>query len=184
MVYTKQGAQKDAIVPTPPSTPTLREPLSRELHSGTRSSSIEARTARNAALDNAFSIDPTIKEIIYSNDNQEEKYDENSNNGNKDKDGEDNGDEEGSNDEDKDKNREDDKDEDDDAKDNNDDDDKFYKKRLLFDKDDDNSIGDAKHCVPLAKGAGAGHKPKICCPNKPNTDVMMPEQVAEKVLRK
>ncbi len=98
---------KDAIVPTPPSTPTLRELPSRELRSATRSNSIEARAVCNAALDNAFSIDPTIEGIIYSDDNQEEKYDENSDDGNKDKDREDNGDEEGSNDEDKDKDMED-----------------------------------------------------------------------------
>jgi hypothetical protein len=65
MVYTKQGACKDAIVPIPPSTPTLREPPSRGLRSATRSatqsSSIEARATCIAALDNAFSIDPTIK---------------------------------------------------------------------------------------------------------------------------
>ncbi len=125
MVYTKQGDRKDTFVPTPPSTPTLREPPSRELHSATRSISIEAKAARNAALDNAFSIDPTIEEIIYSDDDQEEKYDENSNDGDKDKDREDDGDEEGDNDEDKDKDREDDEDEDNDAEDDDDDDDKW-----------------------------------------------------------
>jgi hypothetical protein len=108
MVYTKQCSQK-AIVPTPPSTLTLREPPSRELRSATCSSSIEIRATGNAALDNAFSIDHTIKEIIYSDDNQEEKYDENRDDGNKDKDREDNRDEEGGNHEDKDKDRGDDK---------------------------------------------------------------------------
>jgi hypothetical protein len=122
MVYTKQGAWKDAIVPTPPSTPTLRELPSRELRSATHSSIIEARAVRNAALGNAFSFDSTIREIEYSGDDKEGKYDDTSNDGNKDKDGEDNRDEEGGNDEDKDKDREDDKDEDDDAEDNNDDD--------------------------------------------------------------
>ncbi len=160
MLYTKQGAQKDAIVSTIPSTPTLREPSSRELQSATCSSSIETGTARNAALDNAFSIDPTIKGIIYSYDDQEDKYDENRDDGNKDKDREDGGDEEGGNNEDKDKDREDDKDEDDDAKDNDDDNDQFYKS-LLFDDDDDDSIGNVKYCIPSAKGAGAGHKPRI-----------------------
>jgi hypothetical protein len=125
MVYTKRGAQKDVIVLTPPSTPTLRELPSRELRLATQSSKIEARAARNAALDNAFSIDPTIKEIIYSGDDEDRKYDDTSNDGNKDKDREDNKDEEGGNDEDKDKDREDDKDEDDDAKDNDDDNDNF-----------------------------------------------------------
>ncbi len=181
-MYTKRGAQKDAIVPTPPSTPTLREPPSRELRPATCSSSIEDRAARNAALGNAFSIDPTIKEIIYSDDDQEEKYDDNSNDGNKDKDREEDGDKEGGNDEDKDKDREDDKDEDNDTKDNDDDNDKFYKS-LLFDNDDDDSIGNAKYCVPLVKGAGAGRKPKIGRPDKPNTDGMS-EQEAEEVLSK
>ncbi len=87
----------------------MREPPSRELRSATRSatqsSSIEARAARIAALDNAFSIDPTIKEIIYSGDDGEGKYDDTSNDGDKDKDREDNGDEEGGNDEDEDKDR-------------------------------------------------------------------------------
>jgi hypothetical protein len=79
MVYTKQGAQKDAI-PTPPSTPILREPPSREscsaaTRSAAQSSRIEARAARVAALDSAFSVDPTVEDIIYS-DNREGKYDD------------------------------------------------------------------------------------------------------------
>jgi hypothetical protein len=105
MVDKKQGAQKDAIVPKPPSTPTLSKQPSRELRSATRSSSIEARAACNATLNNAFSIDPIIEEIMYSDDDQEEKDDEKSNDGDKDKGREVNGNEEGNNDEDKDKDR-------------------------------------------------------------------------------
>ncbi len=97
--------------------PTLsRELPSRELHSAThsatQSSSIEARAARVAALDNAFFIDPTIEEIIYSGDNGEGKYDDTSNDGNKERDREDDRDEEGGDDKDEDNNREVDKDED------------------------------------------------------------------------
>jgi hypothetical protein len=146
----------------------LRELPSRELRSATHSSSIEARAACSAALDNSFSIDPTIEDIIYSDDDQEEKYDENSNIGNKDKDREDNRDEEGGDDEDKDNDREDGEDEDNDAKDNDDDNFEYYKS-LLFDDNYDDSIGNAKYCVPSAKGAGADRKPKIGCSDKPNT---------------
>jgi hypothetical protein len=135
----------------------------------------------NAALDNAFFIDPTIKGIIYSGDEEEGKYDDTSNDGDKDKDREDNGDEEGGDDEDKDKDRQDDKDEDDDAKDNNDNND-FYK-RLLFDDNDDNSIDNAKYCVLLARGTDAGRKPKSGCPDKLNNDGMS-EQEAEEALSK
>ncbi len=138
--------------------------------------------SRNAALDNDFSTDPTTKGIIYSDDDQESKYNKNSNEGNKDKDREDNGDEDGGDDEDKDKDREDDKDEDNDAEDANYYDDNFYKS-LLFDDNDDNSIGNAKYCVPLARGAGAGRKLKSGHPDKPNTDGMS-EQEAEEVLSK
>ncbi len=94
MVYTKEGVQKDAF-PTPLSTPTLREPPSRESCSATtcsaaQSSCIEARAARIAALDNAFTVDPTVEEIIYS-DNGEGKYNDTSDEGDKDKDREDDG---------------------------------------------------------------------------------------------
>jgi hypothetical protein len=69
MVPTKRGVQNKADVPTPPSTPTLREPPSREscsaaTRSAAQSSRIEARAACVAALDSAFTVDPTIKEII------------------------------------------------------------------------------------------------------------------------
>ncbi len=61
----------------------------------------------------AFSVYPTIKEIIHSGDNGEGKYDDTSNEGNKDKDRENDRDEvSGGNDEDADKGREVDKDED------------------------------------------------------------------------
>ncbi len=53
----------------------------------------------------------------------------------------------------------------------------------MFDDDDDNSIGNTKYHVPLAKGAGAGLKPKIGRPDKPNTDGMS-EQETEEVLSK
>jgi hypothetical protein len=130
MMYTRQGAQKDAI-PASPSTPTLRELPSGELCSAvtcsaTRSSSIEARAAHVAALDTAFYVDPTIEEIIYSGDDGEGKYDDTSYEGDKDKDREDNRDEvSGGDDEDADKGREVDKDEDNVAEDDNDDDDSF-----------------------------------------------------------
>jgi hypothetical protein len=96
MVHTKQGVQNKADVPTPPSTPTLQEPPSRESCSATtqsapaRSRHIEARAARVAALDSAFTIDPNIKEILHSNDG-EWKFDDTSNEGNKDKDREEDG---------------------------------------------------------------------------------------------
>jgi hypothetical protein len=163
----------------------LRELPSRELRSAatcsaTRSSSIEARAACIAALDSAFSVDPTIKEIIYS-DNGERKYDDTSDEGDKDKDGDDNGDEvSGGDDEDADKGREVDKDENYVAKD--DDNDNFYKSSL-FDDDGDNSVDDAKYWVPSARGASAGRKPKSGCPDKPNTDGMS-EQEAEEALGK
>ncbi len=144
MVYTKQGPWKDAV-PTPPSTPTLREPPSREscsaaTRSATQSSRIEARAVRAATLDSAFSVDPTVKEIIYSDD-REGKYDDTSDEGDKDKDGEDDGDDAiGGDDEDADKGSEVDKDEDYVAKDNEDDDDDDFYKSSLFDDDDNNSV--------------------------------------------
>ncbi len=106
----------------------MREPPSGELRSAvtcsaTQSSSIEARATHVAALDSAFSIDPTIEEIIYSGDDGEGKYDDTSYEGDKDKDREDDGDEvSGCNDKDADKGREVDKDEDNVAEDDNDDD--------------------------------------------------------------
>jgi hypothetical protein len=166
----------------------LREPPSRELrsaaiHSAAQSSSIEARAARVAALDTAFSVDPTIKKNIYSGDDGEGKYDDTSNEGNKDKDREDDGDEvSGGDDEDTDNGREVGKDEDYVAEDDIDDDNNFYKSSL-FDDDDNNSIDDAKYCVPLARGASVGCKPKRSCLDKPNTDGMS-EQEAEEVLGK
>ncbi len=182
MVHTKQGVRNKADVPTPPSTPASREPPSRESSSATtrsaaQSSCIEARAARVAALDSAFTVDPTIKEIICS-DNGEGKYDDTGNEGDKDKDREDDrnnaiGGNEGS---------DVDKDEDyvatEDIYDNEDDDDNFYKSSL-FDDNDDDSIDDAKYRVPSVRGAGAGRKPKRGCPDKPNTDGMSEKEKEE-----
>ncbi len=53
----------------------------------------------------------------------------------------------------------------------------------MFDDNDDDSIDDAKYCVPLTRGAGAGRKPKSGRPDKPNTDGMS-EQEAEEALSK
>ncbi len=88
----------------------------------------------------------------------------------------------GGNDEDADKSREVDRDEDYVTKDNDDDSDDFYKSSL-FDDGDENSIDDVKCCVPLARGAGAGRKPKSGHPDKPNTDGMS-EHEAEEALGK
>ena len=62
--------------------------------------------------------------------------------------------------------------------DDEDDDDNFYKSSL-FDDDDNDSIDNAKYCVPLVRGAGAGHKPKSGCPDKPNTDGMSEKEKEE-----
>ncbi len=175
MVYTKRGVWNKADVPTPLSTPTLRELPSRESCSTTTwsaawSSRIEARAARIAALDSAFTVDPTVEEIIYS-DNGEGKYDDTSNEGNKGKDREDDridaiGSNEGS---------EVDEDEDyvvaEDTDDDEDDNNNFYKSSL-FDNDDDDSIDDTKYHVPLVRGVGVGCKPKSGRLDKPNTDGM------------
>ncbi len=160
----------------------MREPPSREscsvaTRSAAQSSHIKARAACIAALDSSFTVDPTIKEIIYSN-NGEGKYDDTSNEGNKDKDREDDrndaiGGNEGS---------DVDNDEDyvtaEDIYDNEDDNDNFYKSSL-FDDDDNDSIDNAKYCVPLVRGAGAGHKPKSGHPDKPNTDGMSEKEKKE-----
>jgi hypothetical protein len=123
-----------------------------------------------AALDSAFTVDPTIKEILHSDDG-EWKFDDTCDEGNKDKDREDDrnyaiGSDEGS---------DVDKDEGyvaaEGIHNNEDEDDDFYKSSL-FDDDDDDSIDDAKYRVPLARGAGAGRKPKSGRPDKPNTDGM------------
>ncbi len=50
---------------------------------------------------------------------------------------------------------------------------------MLFDDNDEESIGNAKYCVPLAKGAGASRKPKHGCPDKPNTDGMSEKEAKE-----
>jgi hypothetical protein len=156
MVHTKQGVQNKADVPMPPSTPTLQEPPSRESCSATTQSApapsrrIEARAARIAALDSAFTVDPTIEAILHS-DNGEWKFDDTRDEGNKDKDREDDGNygiggDEGS-----------DVDEDEDyvaaegIYDDEDEDDNFYKSSL-FDDNDDNSIDDAKVLCSIGKG--------------------------------
>jgi hypothetical protein len=179
MVYTKQGVRRGAV-PTPPSTSTLREPPSRESCSAAtcsvaRSSRIEARAARIAALDSAFTIDPTVEEIIYS-DNGEGKYDDTSNEGDKDREEDGNNDAIGGNED-----SEVDKDEDyvADFNDGHDDDDDNFYKSSLFDDDDDNSVEDAKYHVPFVRGAGAGRKPKSGRLDKPNTDGMSEKEKEE-----
>ncbi len=165
----------------------MQEPPSRESCSATTQSApaqsrrIEARAAHVAALDSAFTVDPTIKEILHSDD-REWKFDDTSNEGNKDKDREDDGNyliggNEGS-----------DVDEDEDyvaaegIYPNEDEDDDFYKSSL-FDDNNDDSIDNAKYRVPLVRGAGAGRKPKSGCPDKPNADGMS-EKEKEEVLGK
>ena len=156
-----------------------RESCSAPTRSAAWSSRIEARAARVAALDSAFSVHLTVEEILYSDDG-EGKYDDTSDEGNKDKDGEDDRDDAiGGNDEDADKGSEVDEDEDYVAKDDNDDDDDDFYKSSLFDDDDDDSVDNAKYCVPLVRGAGAGHKPKSGHPDKPNTDGMSEKEKKE-----
>ncbi len=160
----------------------MREPPSREscsaaTRSAAQSSCIEARAARVAALDSAFTVDPTIKEIIYSEDG-EGKYDDTSDEGDKDKDREDDGNDAIGGDEGSDV----DKDEDyvaaEDIYDDEDDDNDFYKSSL-FDDDDDDSIDNTKYRVPSVWGAGAGRKPKSGRPDKPNTDGMSEKEKEE-----
>jgi hypothetical protein len=154
-----------------------RESCSAATRSAAQSSRIEARAAHVAALDSAFTVDPTVEEIIYS-DVGEEKYDDTSNEGNIDKDREDDGNDAiGSN-----EGSEVDKDEDyvvaEDIGTNEDDDDDFYKSSL-FDNNDNDSINDTKYRVPSVRGAGAGCKPKSGRPDKPNTDGMSEKEKEE-----
>ncbi len=140
---------------------------------------VDATTSRAcvAALDSAFTVDPTIKEIIYS-DNGEGKYDDTSDEGDKDKDREDDGNDAIGSDEGSDV----DKDEYFvavlDIYNNEDDNDDFYKSSL-FDDNDDNSIDKAKYRVPLIRGAGADRKPKSGRRDKPNTDGMSEKEKEE-----